>query len=188
MPQIGIMGTYSLGRTSLNPRAVEGYDIHVLRDTTSLPLRSILMLAEDNGNLTRADSATLPADVVSIIFRGEFAPVGAQPQNTQEGHGVRLDIPTGAVTATPNPPTPRLRSFIVNATVLRTAGGALGPLPIRFHIHESVTEIWLTPSTLTLPGDAAGHRLSVLARFDDDTIGDITRLASAPTGPGLLPE
>ena len=175
------------GQNELNPRAFEGYDIHVLRNTTSLPLRSILML-KDDGNLVRADSATLPADVTAIIFRGEFAPVGNQPQNTQEGHGVRLDIRTGAVTATSNPPTPRLRSFIVNATILRTAGGALGPFPIRFHIHESVTEIWLTPSTLTLPGDAAGHRLSVLARFDDDTVGDITHLASAPTGPGQLPE
>lgn len=171
----------------LNPRAFEGFDIHVLRGSTSLPLRSILTLVDD-GNFVRADSATLPADVTTIIFRGEFQPVGTQPQNTQVGHGVSLDLRTGEVTATANPPAPRLRSFVVNATILRTAGGALGPFPIRFHIHESVTEIWLTPSTLTLPGDAAGHRLTVLARFDDDTIGDITRLASAPTGPGLPPE
>ena len=172
------------GTNDLSPRGFEGYDIHVLRNTTSLPLRSILMLVDD-GNPVRADSATLPTDVTNIIFVGEFTPAGTQPQNTQVGHGVRLDILTGEVTATGNPPARRLRSFIVNVRVRRTAGGDLGPIPIRFHIHENVTEIWLTPSTLTLPGDAAGHRLTVLARFDDDTIGDITRLASAPTAPGL---
>lgn len=176
------------GLNELNLRAFEGYDIHVLRNTTSLPLRSILMLREDNGNLTRADSTTLPTDVTAIIFNGEFAPSGTQPQNTQVGGGVSLSLRTGEVTATANPPTPRLRNFIVNAIVLLTGGGRLGPIPIRFHIHESVTEIWLTPSTLTLPADAEGHRLSALARFDDDTIGDITRLAFAPTGPGQLPE
>lgn len=112
-------------QNELNPRAFEGYDIHVLRNTSSLPLRSILMLLEDNGNLVRADSATLPADVTAFNFSGEFAPVGTQPQDTQEGHGVRLNLRTGELTATPNPPTPRLRSFIVNARVQRTAGGAL---------------------------------------------------------------
>jgi hypothetical protein len=176
-------GDLFAGTNALSLRGFEGYDIHVLRNTTSLPLRSILMLLEDNNNLTRADSATLPADVNGILFLGQFAAAGPQQQNSLSGHGVRLDIRTGEVTATPNPPTPQLRSFIVTATVQRTG---LAPLqiPIRFLIHESVTEIWLTPSTLTLPGDAAGQRLSVLARFDDDTIGDITRLAAAPTAPG----
>jgi hypothetical protein len=178
------------GQTVLSVRGVEGYDIHVLRGSTSLPLRSILMLVEDNGNVTRADSATLPADVPTnnIVFTGEFEIFGAQPANTQAGHGVSLNVTTGEVTATPNPPTPRVRSFIVNVNINLTGGDALGPLPIRFHIHENVTQIWLTPAILTLPGDAAGHRLTVLARFDDDTIGDITRLASAPTAPGLPPE
>jgi hypothetical protein len=171
----------------LSLRGFEGYDIHVLRGATSVPLRSIIMLVEDNGNLTRADSATLPADVDRILFRGEFAGLGTPPPpGTQTGNGVSLDLISGAVTATANPPTPRLRSFIVNMTVqLRAGAPALGPIPIRFHIHENVTEIWLTPSTLTLPADASGQRLTVLARFDDDTIGDITRLASAPTAPGL---
>ncbi len=174
------------GQNPLDPREFEGWDLHVLRNSSSLSLRSLLLLEEDNGNLVRGDAAALPADVLGIAFIPEFAAVAA-PGNALEGGGVRIVPQTGVVTALPNPPTPRLRSFLVRVQVIRQGNPPLVGLTIRVHIHESVTEIWLTPSPLTIADDADGQRLTVLARFDDDTIGDITRLASAPPGTGLPP-
>jgi len=173
------------GQQEPDPREFEGYDLHVLRNTSSLPLRSVLVVGEDNGNIVRADGA-LPADVVGFVFFPEFAGLAA-PGNALDCGGVRFVPQTGVVTALANPPTPRLRSFLVRVQVLRQGNPPLAGPPLRVHIHESVTEIWLTPSPLTIAGDADGQRLTVLARFDDDTVGDITRLASAPPGAGLPP-
>ena len=151
-----------------------------------MPLRSILLLQEDNGTLTRANAAALPADVAGITFLGQFA--GGMANNVLTGGGVSVNSQTGEVTANPSPPPPHLRSFLITTIVIRNAGGPLTGPPIRVHIHENVTEIWLTPSPLSIAGDGPGQRLTVLAHFDDDTIGDITHLTSAPAGPGLPPE
>jgi len=169
-------GELLAGQNVIDRRATQGYDIHVLRGTTSLPLRSILLIEDLAGGLFRADAAQLPAGISAVTFVGEFA---------APGRGASVNAATGEVTATsPPPPAPRLRSFHVTPQVGLTAGGTiLGP-PIRVRIHESVAEIWLTPSTLTVRGNAQGQRFTVLARFDDDTVGDITRLASAPTAAG----
>ena len=174
------------GRTEIDPRGHEGWDLHVIRGSTSLPLRSILLLQEDNGTLTRANAAALPADVAGITFLGQFA--GGMANNVLSGGGVSVNSQTGEVTANPSPPPPHLRSFLITTIVIRNAGGPLTGPPIRVHIHENVTEIWLTPSPLSIAGDGPGQRLTVLAHFDDDTIGDITHLTSAPAGPGLPPE
>jgi hypothetical protein len=166
-------------------RSFQGYDIHVLRSSTSVPLLSLLLLIDDGGGVVRADAAQRPPDVTAVVFLGQFqaTPAGG----TAEGGGVRLNLRTGTVEAVPNPPARRLRSFTVTPRVLRTAGAELSGPPVRFHIHERVTEIWLTPASLTIPGDADGQRLSVLARFDDDTVGDITRLVGPPSAPAEAP-
>ena len=170
----------------LDPREHTGWDIHVLRGTTSLPLLSILVLGEDNGNFTRADAANLPADVTRVSFFPRFASTAPFPASVSGG--VSVNRMTGEVTATaPAPAPPRMRTFVIDPIVGLTGGGAIQAPPIRFHIHESVTEIWLTPSPLTIAGDADGQRFTVLARFDDNTIGDITYLASAPPAAGQPP-
>jgi hypothetical protein len=178
-------GVVPSGTTSVDPREYQGYDVHVVRGSSSLPLQSILLLVEETKHIVRADSAQLPPDVTGIAFVGGFEATIAGGVAT--GGGVRLDMRTGAVEALPNPDARRLRSFLVTPSVQRVVGGPLSGPPVRFHIHESVTRIWLTPSPLTLPADGDGHRLSVLARFDDDTVGDITHLAGAPTAPGQPP-
>lgn len=182
------------GRQVPDPRGVEGWDVHVLRDTTSLPLRSILALIEDDGNITRADATVLPADVQGFAFIADFAgqpgqgPAPGGTANGARGGGVFFNLATGEVTAETSPPTPRLRSFVVRPMIIR--GGGAGPLtgpPIRVLVHETVSEIRLTPSHLSIAGDADRQRLTVLARFDDDTIGDITHLGGPPAGAGQLP-
>ncbi len=44
----------------------------------------------------------------------------------------------------------------------------------RVHVHTSIKDIWLTPSTLTIPKGSNNCRFTVLAEFTDATIGDIT--------------
>jgi hypothetical protein len=170
----------------VDPRYFQGYDLHVLRGTASLPLNSILLLIDDARHFIRADATPLPAGVSSIVFFPEFE--GVIAGGVKSGGGVRVNMLTGAVEAPAAPPSPRLRSFLVTPVINLAAGGSVRGPQLRACIHENVTEIWLTPSTLTLPGDAEGQRFSVLARFDDDTVGDITRLAGAPSAAGQPPE
>jgi hypothetical protein len=172
-------------QTGLDPRYEQGYDLHVLRGTKSVDLRSMLVLRDDAGHFIRADAAQLPPDVRAIAFIGLFT--GTFSGGVQSGGGVSLNTSSGEVEATASPPSPRLRSFLIQLQVLPTAGARLLGPPLRVLIHESVTEIWLTPSTLTLPADTEKQRFSVLTRFDDDTVGDITRLAGSSLAPGAAP-
>jgi hypothetical protein len=171
--------------TSLDPRFEQDYDLHVLRGTTSMDLHSRLMLGDDAGKFTRADAAQLPPDVRGVAFFGLID--AASAGGFQSIGGVRVNNRTGEVEATASLPSPRLRSFLIEPRVLTTAGATLLGPPFRVLIHESVTEIWLTPSTLTLPADTEKQRFTVLARFDDDTVGDITRLAASSPSAGAAP-
>ncbi len=172
--------------TSLDPRYEQDYDLHVLRGTKSLDVRSRLVLLDDAGHSTRADAAQLPPDIAGIGFVGLFDRPSAG--GFQSGGGVSVNNRSGEVDATASPPSPRLRGFLIEPRARTTAGATLVGPSFRVLIHESVTEIWLTPSTLTLPADTEKQRFSVLARFDDDTVGDITRLASSPLAPGAAPQ
>jgi hypothetical protein len=139
-----------------------GDDIHLLPGLVSPRLDQLLML-DDGG---RAVQASDRDSRIAVVFQPRFA--GA-PSN----HGVSVDPDWGEVAVDVQLPPPRLRSFIIDVTVtdppveLRTS--------IRIHVHEAIERMWLTPSPLTVRQHATGPvRFTVLAKFDDGEIGDVT--------------
>jgi hypothetical protein len=148
----------------------EGFDIHLLPGETSSSLLDLLVIREDTTPPKFSLARTPPADVDSITFTPNFLGVGAVPENG----GVKVDTDTGVVSVNA---APTLKSFVIEATVKTKAPASktLDPIPIRVLVHTAIQDIWLTPSPLTIRQGSDGERLTLLARFDDQTIGDITR-------------
>jgi hypothetical protein len=147
-----------------------GRDIHVLKGETSPSLLDLLGIADDATppNLSLASSPPADVDPASVRFRPNFV---------MPASDISINTATGAVTiASPRPAPPRLQSFVLEATVTTKppAAKTLGPIPIRVCVHDSIRDFWLTPSLLTVRKNADGQRFTVLAEFDDGTIGDIT--------------
>lgn len=154
----------------------QGFDIHVLKGETSPSLLPLLVIVNDSTPPTGtfANAATLPADVDTITFTPNFLSVTTPPSHG----GISVNTASGAVTvASPLPAPPRLQSFVIEAAVTTKPPNprTLGPIPIRVCVHDSITDFWLTPNPLTLRQNADGQQLTVLAEFDDDTVGDISR-------------
>ncbi len=157
-------------------RGNRGFDIHVLKGETSPSLKNLLFIGEDTvpPKYTAADDAHLPADVDKITFTPNFLSLATPPKNS----GIEVDTTTGAVKVDPaRPAPPRLSSFVIEATVTTKppAAKTLGPIPIRVYVHDSILDFWLTPNPLTIRKDANDQQLTVLAEFDDHTVGDISR-------------
>jgi len=135
----------------------EGYDIHVLRTPQNMP--------------------KLPSKLLNASF--EIDPQFAQFPLTFIPHfkgnqGVTVNTTTGVVTASPPPdPHNKLRNFLMTARQ-DVGQGQIFENIIRIHLHESIHKIWLTPSSLTVHAGDSDCRFTVLALFDDDTVGDIT--------------
>ena len=96
-------------------------------------------------------------------------------------HGLEVDVAAGIVKAGPHPKNPdpnkpdfpKVRNFLLTA-VFDDGAGHSSQTEIRIHVHDSVEEIWLTPSKLSIHQGADECRFTVLARFDDECVGDIT--------------
>lgn len=141
-------------------------DIHLLPGLVSPRLDQLLHIQTRTGGVDAEASADHPPAGVTTQFFAQFI-------GTPEAHGVKVDERTGeVVVASPLPAGPRLRSFIVLCGC--TEGTNHFVLPVRVHVHEDVRDMWVAPSPLHVREGAAGVRLSVLARFDDGVVGDIT--------------
>jgi hypothetical protein len=93
------------------------------------------------------------------------------------GHGVEVNHLTGIVTTPGWPTTPRLWTFVIEATVLGApTGTGYAPLPIRVQLHDGLQDLWLTPSDMRIRPSASGkaQRFTALATFTDGTVGDVT--------------
>jgi hypothetical protein len=138
----------------------EGYDIHVLR----------------GGPASKALDSALVLDSSTNALPPKFTPRFKNAANL----GVSVDPKTGEVTAQPQPATgtkfPNF-NFIITAQQIIGGSGTL-ETKIRVHVHESIQQIWLTPSTLSAHIGADERRFTVLALFDDGTVGDITNWPS----------
>src|SRR5215510_8637278 len=133
----------------------EGFDIHLLR----------------NG------PATKPLIDALDIDPGQKSQIVILPKLAagSDHHGVQVDA-NGVVNAItpPDPAFPKVRNFLLTATFTQAVGAPNFEVEIRIHVHDSVKDIWLTPPTLTIHKDANECRFTVLARFNDDSVGDIT--------------
>ncbi len=152
-----------------------GEDVHILRGQAGPDLSARLVVKQVGVAAVFANA--VPAGV-AVTFTGLFAGAPA-------AHGASVAAASGVVTATALPvilppllPPPVLRNFLIEATV--TEGAVVMRQHIRVHIHNALTDVWITPSSLTVRQNATAVRLSVMARFDDGVIGDITDWALLP--------
>lgn len=146
-----------------------GYDLHILKGS-SYDLKNDLFV-NDGSQWVPAKGPGLPPDLTKIEFTTEIA----APVLTD--NGIAVDPATGKVDVTAAVPIgPSLRNFIVRCAAIHTNPGVPSPIErfVRIHVHTSLTSLWLTPSTLTIHMGADPAHLSVLAKFDDGVVGDIT--------------
>jgi hypothetical protein len=154
-------------------------DLHLLPGLTSPRLDHLLAIGDSAGNV-RGDN---PPTGVTVTFAAQLA----VPPATV---GVPVDPGTGEITVlSPLLPAtataPRLRSFVVDATVTDPVVATPFTASLRVFVHERLVDLWLSPSTLTVRQGAKNMRYSVLAKFDDGTIGDVTNWAPfEPLDPG----
>jgi hypothetical protein len=158
-------------------------DIHLLPGLTSPRLDQLLHIQTetpdpdpDHPPHTENPRADHPPAGVTTQFQALFI-------DAPEAHGVKFDEHTGEIEVTSPLPAPRLRSFIVLCGC--NEGSNVFTLPIRVHVHEAIDDWWLTPAVLHVREGAENMRFSVLARFDDGVIGDITNWSALrkPTEP-----
>jgi hypothetical protein len=155
----------------------DGSDIHVLKNEKSPTLISRLIV-EDDSIPPKRESAAIASDIdpTTFTFTPNFRSQTTPPDPPTHA-SIEVNTATGEVTVPPSlSAPPRLRSFVLEATVKTKPPNAttLGPLPIRVCVHNAITDFWLTPNPLTVRLFAGQSHLTVLARFDDDTVGDIT--------------
>jgi hypothetical protein len=137
--------------------AGEGYDIHVLRGGPS--------------SKSLVGALKLPAGSVPASL--SFSP---QVQGPSSNFGVGVNQSTGEVTATPPPANSsriEINNFLMTVSIQDNTSKKY-ETEIRVHVHDAITDIWLTPPTLTIHKDADECRFTVLAAFNDGTVGDIT--------------
>ena len=166
--------------------ADSGFDLHLLRGTSSPSLLADLFVRND-ANWVQAAGPGLPPDFLGVSFACDVLPAVLVQQ------GITIDAATtGRIDlAASSPGAPVLRNFLIHARATHTNTSAVpSPLEadIRVHVHESVTRIWLTPTALTIHAGADGLKFTVLAEFDDGVVGDVTswtNLAWSSDGPGV---
>jgi hypothetical protein len=143
----------------------------MLRGQTSRRLDTLLVLNQSPEPNQLASDVPLPPDVNAIAFNPIF-------NFTLAAHGHVVNPGTGVVTVAAALPggAVEVPNFIISARVTHTSREAPKPLsiPIRVHIHQAVTKIWLTPNPLTVRMGSSRMRFTVLAEFNDRTVGDIT--------------
>jgi hypothetical protein len=154
----------------------KAFDLHLVAGSSTPPLdTTALALEQSPGSPVWASPK--PADVASVVFSPAFQAQGAQPPGAHRGFGVTVNTSTGQVTvASPLPGGDRLFNFLLTATVTLTGGSVLDPAVLRVHVHGAMADAWLTPNPLTVYHGADDTRLSILARFDDGVVGDISEL------------
>jgi hypothetical protein len=172
-----------------NKRAAE---IHVLPGTTS-PNLVINYLRVQRRNATQDPEfpfmsqhmADHPGDISSVSFTIADASVAPGASVRSFGPAITLNGTTGQVTvvAAGSLPARFPQNFLIEVRVVSGTQPAFKEL-IRVHVHRSVTSIWLTPGTMKVqpfpvPPPAPDKmverpRFALRARFDDQTVGDIT--------------
>ncbi len=162
---------------------MRGSDVHgVAGSATRALIDDLRFLVDDpaTGKRSLMNLAALRAvhPAAAPVFRARFNGT-PDAQNNMTGHGVHVNATTGVVTILIGWPTsPALRTFLIEATVANVSG-APAPLSMRIHLHQAIQDLWLTPDDLIIrpagdPARPAQQRFTVMARFDDGTVGDVT--------------
>lgn len=178
-------------------------DIHVVHGQSSPDLTTTFLIFEElkpDGTTSNewAEDYLNNNNDVDLKFIPRFK--GTQAGDDFTGHGITVDTTTGEVTVAAALPSPRKANFILEVEASeRASGDVIDTEFIRIHVHQSISQLWLTPDTLTVRPtsavrpDVPGSRFSVRAQFDDGVVGDITGMAGITwtpagnvSGTGLL--
>jgi hypothetical protein len=156
-------------------------DIHVVVGQASADLLSSRLFVREAGNFVLASTYLAANNDTTISFRPLYK--GIQTGDVITGLGISFNTTNGVCSLSNTLPTPRKANFIVEVEA-RTApaGDLIASRFIRYHVHQSITKLWLTPDRLTvrplgvaLPA-LTPYRFSVRAQFDDGTVGEIRQL------------
>lgn len=186
---------------SQRKRAIE---VHVLENTSSPDLRiaHLLFFTRDAHNDLVAPAAKQYLDPPSpapkpndVTLTFTIADASVDPgKSTRTLPGVKtLDGATGAVTTDQTLPARFPQNFLLEVQAVsepNTPREITFRELIRIYLHRSIQEIWLTPNPLTVrPRRSAtfptttNSRFALRARFDDDSVGDITDWPGVQWGP-----
>jgi hypothetical protein len=178
----------------------EGYDLHLLAGQSEPLARHLRLKFFDPtqpdkpywfGFATELTAGDVPAEAIALANQigfqfsfGQTAPATV--------HGVTLGK-DGSITIADPFPADGLHNFIcVISFPNYTSNGGTSyraePLTIRAHAHSALKSISLTPATLSVR--TGGARFTLLAEFDDGTLGDLSRSSdvswSSDSVPGFV--
>jgi hypothetical protein len=168
--------------TDLDWGAIVGFDVHILKGS-SYDLKSDLFV-NDGINWISANGPGLPPDLTKIEFTTDVAAPALKDND------ISVDPASGKVDAKVTVAIgPSLRNFIVRCAAIHTNPAVPSPIErfVRIHVHTSLSSVWLSPTRLTIHMGADPAHLTVLAKFDDGVVGDIsswTNLAWSSSAPG----
>lgn len=141
------------------------YDIHLLRGQ-SITLFDLLMVGDKKASVYKTSNPTIEWKF-TLLFKG------ALTGTTYSGLNIEVNTTTGKITTQATAPAVEKRNFIIEVKAKDPADMKESETKIRVHIHQGITEAWLSPSPLTVYKGINGFKFSVRARFDDDVVAEI---------------
>lgn len=169
-------------------------DVHLLRGATSRELISTgLRVVDETGSAPDAPNYLLLTPGDRIVFTPQFKRTSAPGADYENNElGFRVDQRTGAVTASVQH-TRIKHNFVIEIQGVNQDGSVSSNIEtIRVHVHDSVTDAWLTPDPLTIRPTSSARpdlnliRFTLRVQFDTGVVGDLTTLHDArwsSTGP-----
>lgn len=170
-------------------------EIHVLAGHASADLRvdhlEFIVRDPQQGTIVKSakDYLAANADVtLSFTIANASAAPGASTRSFEATHGIKLNKASGVVTAPATLTDPFPHNFLLEVDA--KGGTDTFRELIRIHVHREIKDLWLTPGTLTVRAtrgaalpQQTSFRFALRARFDDDTVGDITDWDGTQWGP-----
>lgn len=163
----------------------EGEDVHVLRGIPSFSLDRLVGFVGSGASFDV--TGALLHGLMSIDFRPRLR-VGDPTGGAYTALGLEVVKTTGEIVAHVDSPEPRIDHFFVDIEAVVAGRAEPDRLSVLVWMHDSIGEAWMTPSPITLPrahGTTGSWRApTILVRFDDDVVGDVTHqpgLAFLPT-------
>ncbi len=168
-------------------------DVHVIAGQSSFDLSAFHLAftkVNPDGTTTNQFAKTYLNDPsntndVTLTFKPLFK--GVTAGDNFSDHGLTVNTKTGVVTVAAALPSPRKNNFIMEAVAV--SGARTFTEIIRIQIHQSISQVWLTPSTLSVRPftnsrpENTTYKFSVRAQFDDGIVGDITKMPGITWSP-----
>lgn len=179
---------------ALNVVKFLGYDIHCIRNGMSTgSLADHIYVIDQTAGTIRSGTAALAAGFIDKIefipnlkgalVSGVIGDVAAVTYNNANPNTVgytpfplndiTINTYTGEIVASTSTAAGYLKNFNFILNIIATSGAQIVTSKVRVHVHDSLVNTWLTPTTKTvISGNRS--RVSLFAEFSSGIIGDIT--------------